>query len=154
LTFTTNDVHSNTVAQWASYPNALNDFYVVNQGEIGNVILFDFFGDYPQVMQITWDYNFNKFANFPPHNPTNGYTLLNGPPLPGTNILTNPSACVNSGSAQEAWTIKAVAVFSVVVILIFLLVCVVPIIICCCCRKKKSADTDDYDLHEKLTKVG
>lgn len=147
-TFTTQDVYSNTVNQWYSYPNALNDFYVVNQGEIGNVVLFDFFGNYPEVMEIVWDYNFNKYGSFPPHDPISGYTLLNDPPLPGTEILINPSACVNSGSAQTIWITKVIAIFVVVIVLIFLIFCVVPIVVYCCWKKKKKSSQGSYHLED------
>jgi len=42
-TFTTQNIQSNTATQWSGYPNALNDFFVVNNGEIGTSLLSDFF---------------------------------------------------------------------------------------------------------------
>jgi len=127
-TFTTGDIKSNTAAQWAAYPNALNDFYTINKGEIGNIIMSDFFGDYPVFMQIVWDYNFNKFASFPPNDPAKGYSLANNPPLPGIDILTNPNACDNSGldNAQENFVALAAGLSIIIFLLILAVVCGIP----------------------------
>jgi len=138
-TFTTGDVQSNTASQWASYPNALNDFYTINNGEIGNVLISDFLGDYPLFMQIVWDYNYYKYATFPPNDPATGYFILNDPPLPGTAIFQDPAACDNSGSdnATKNWVTVVIGVFVLVVLLICIIVCGIPCAIYCNYKRRK-----------------
>jgi len=137
-TFTTQNIQSNTASQWSSYPNALNDFFVVNSGEIGTSLLSDFFGDYTQVMEVVWDYNLNKYCSFPPRSPYYGRTVLGGPSLPGTSILNNSLACENVGSATTAWTDEIIGVTVAVVVVVFILVCVLPCVVVYCYRKKQS----------------
>jgi len=145
-TFTTGDVKSNTADQWNNYPNALNDFYTISKGEIGNVLLSDFFGDYPKFMQIIWDYNYNKFATFPPNDPAKGYTILNGPPLPGASIFQDSSACDNSGSdnATRNWVTLVVGLLVLVVVLVCIFVCGIPCAIYC--YKKRKKEHNDVNL--------
>jgi len=138
-TFTTRDIQTNTASQWSSYPNAFNDFFVVNSGEIGNFVLSDFFGDYQQIMQVVWDYNFNKFTTFPPRSPIYNRTVLGNPALPGTNILTNPNACDSSGddNATASWTNEIIAITVVVILVIFFVLCILPCLIYCCYKRKQ-----------------
>jgi len=129
---------------------------VVNNGEIGTSLLSDFFGSYPQIMSVVWDYNFYKYGSFPPLSPYYGRTVLGNPSLPGTNILTNPSACDNSGKddATANWTAEVVGVTVVVIILIFVIVCVLPCVTVYCYRKKKNEGYREFDAQSSLSEVG
>eukprot|EP01125_Pyxidicula_operculata_P002808 TRINITY_DN1263_c0_g1_i1.p1 TRINITY_DN1263_c0_g1~~TRINITY_DN1263_c0_g1_i1.p1 ORF type:complete len:418 (+),score=85.79 TRINITY_DN1263_c0_g1_i1:75-1328(+) len=136
-TFTGGDVMANTMKNWAYYPNGLNDFYYRNNGEIGNVLVVDFWGDYDQVMKIVKDYNTYKF-NFPYQSPTTGRSLNNNPVLPGSGIMTDPSTCDNTGSdnATQALTNKIIGIGAGIGagVLLLLILCIAA---CCCCCKKK-----------------
>lgn len=50
----------------------------------GNVIIVDFFGDFPQIMELVIDYNTLKYANYPSKSPIFNRTILGNPDTPGT----------------------------------------------------------------------
>jgi len=145
-TFTTAIIRDNTAQSWANYPNALNDFFVLSGGEIGNFLVVDFFGDRPEIMQIIWSYNLNKYATFPANNSTYGFQLLNNPQLPGTNFFSGGGSCDTSGSATTAFINEVIAIASVVLILSIIIVCVLPIVLIYRYCKKERKSGDNYKL--------
>jgi len=144
-TFTTGRIRANTLTQWSNYPNGFNDFYTRNDGEIGNVIISDFFGDYPIIMEIVYQYNILKYSSFPPLSPTKNYTILNNPELPGADMLTSGlSNCDSSGddNATEKQTRKVIG--GLVGVLLGIILCIVGCVICCCCFCKHKETPHSY----------
>jgi len=138
-TFTGGNIRTNTASLWSQYPNGLNDFFVRNGGEIGNVIIVDFFGDNDAVMEIVIAYNTNKYGGTKPLLPTNGFSMMNDPELPGSQLLQE-GACDNSNSDNATAAQKTLLIGVGVGILLglVLIIVLIIIIICCVCRKRKT----------------
>eukprot|EP01124_Arcella_intermedia_P025319 TRINITY_DN4507_c0_g3_i2.p1 TRINITY_DN4507_c0_g3~~TRINITY_DN4507_c0_g3_i2.p1 ORF type:complete len:275 (+),score=44.22 TRINITY_DN4507_c0_g3_i2:509-1333(+) len=143
-TFTTGDVQANTDAQWAAYPHALNNFFLLAAGEVGNVLVSDFFSRYPDFMTLIWAYNYNKFALFPALPPTSGLSLVDKE-VPGLPLLLGQGECVPAASATSEFTTKVIIIFSCVCGGLLLVIVLSIVACCCCCKGKKKGRREDNE---------
>uniref|UniRef100_A0A6B2L5T6 Phosphatidylinositol-specific phospholipase C X domain-containing protein n=1 Tax=Arcella intermedia TaxID=1963864 RepID=A0A6B2L5T6_9EUKA len=135
-TFTTEDVKSNTDNQWAAFPSGFTDFFVLSGGEIGNVLVSDFFSRYPQIMDVVYAYNLNKYGHYPGLPPSTGFSVLNNPVIPGVGLFNGTGSCDPIGSATDAFLFKAMAILILMVTVLGIIL--VGLITCAACKFRKN----------------
>jgi len=115
-TFSTGNIQDNTNLQWKNDPTGLNDFYKLNKGEIGNILLVDFFGDQSDVMRIMWDYNNNKYGISPPLPPDFNYSIQST--LPGSGMISGDPTCIPINPGYVANSVAVIVCLVVFVVIL------------------------------------
>jgi hypothetical protein len=99
-TFTGGNIAANTQYNWINYTSPFKDFYVRNDGEIGNIIVSDFIGSY-DFMTYVMMYNKNKYATFPPISPIEGLSISQKD-LPGWDLVPNANGTCDDTGDDDA----------------------------------------------------